>query len=74
MKTQTMPQYPCSIGPSKEKVFRQFKKIGTVQTPESKFMTGTFEIIKLLVIVFKKYMTSHGLPTLRQGPETPTEC
>ena len=28
---------------------------------------------KLLVMAFRKYMTSHGPRTLREGPETPTE-
>ena len=31
------------------------------------------QIWKLLVIAFRKYMLSHGLRTLREGPETATE-
>ena len=35
--------------------------------------TPTTTIWQLLVILFRKYMTSHGPRTLHEGPATPTK-
>ena len=58
---------------STTKAYKMLWKIHLGKIHFDKYASENIKIWKLLVIVFRKYMTFHSLPTLRVGPETPSE-